>query len=195
MNIRSSPTFTWGKKHNIRLICFGLWLVCKSLTKEQWNACFCAVLHRKRRKPQWSRGSKDGVPVGASPSHISQGWSCTANDYSCTTLLCNTKMAKITVIARTFIPPKASFWVLGVSFVLNPLCLQGSICSCCGFLPLLSEYNNEGKIPCLLLSEVIMENCRNLSGAVRCLQCLQKIITQNIKANFSRLKKKKSLGT
>lgn len=186
MNIRSSPTFTWGKKHNVRLICFGLWLVCKSLTKDEWNACFCVVLHRKRSKPQWSRGSKDGVPVGASPSHIPQGWSCTANDCSSTTLLCNTKMAKITVIARTSIPPKASFWVLGV---LNPLCLQGSICTYCGFLPFLSEYNNEGKIPCILLSKVIMENCRNLSGAVRCLQHLQKIITQNTKASFSRLKK------
>lgn len=192
MNIRSSPTFTQGKKLNIRLICFELWLVCKSLTKEQLKCLFSCSVAQKRE----AEGAKMVFLWEHLPITVLGGWSCTANDYSCMTLPCNTKMAKITVITKTFIPPKASFWVLDVSFIVNPLCLQGSICTCCGFLPFLSEYNNEGKIPSLLLSKVIMENCRNLSGAVRCLHstCRKSLPKTLRKAIFSRLKKKGGEG-
>lgn len=166
--------------------------MCKSLTKEQLKCLFsCSVAQKEEAEGARMVFLREHFPIT-----VLGGWSCTANDYSCMTLLCNTKMAKITVIARAFLPPKASFWVLAVSFVVNPLCLQGSIYTCCGFLPFLSEYNNEGKIPSLLLSKVIMENCRNLSGAVRCLHstCRKSLSKTWTRANFSRLKKKRGGG-
>lgn len=180
-SIRSTPTFTRGKKRNLRLICFGLWLACKSLTKEQLKCLFsCSVAQKKEEAPV-----KQRVQGWCYCGSISQSQSSGMKLY-CQWLFTydpavQQKDAKITVTVRTFVPPKVSFWVLGVSFVLNPLCLQGSLYLHLLWIPpFLSEYNNEGKIPSLLLSKVIMENCRNSSGVVRCLQCLEKIITQNM---------------
>lgn len=118
----------------------------------------------------------------------------TAHDYSYTALLCNAKMPKMAVKVKMFFQPKAPFWGLGFSFVLNPKCLQDSIHTCWGgFLPSVSEHDNESKVPSLLLSKVIMENCRVLPGAVRCLHsALRKSSPKTgAKANFSRLKTNK----
>jgi len=66
-------------------------------------------LHRKRRKRQQSRQSKEGAPVGNLSDKIYREESRTANDYSYTALLHQAKMPEMSVKVKMFFQGKAPF--------------------------------------------------------------------------------------
>lgn len=180
---KSSPILTRGEKHNTRLNRFVSSILYKPVTT-QLKGCFpcaaCSVAQAKEETPVKPTEQGRCSCRNFSQSKIYGEESRTAPDYSCAALLCNAKMPKMSVEVKMFFQPKAPFWGLCFSFVLNPVCLQDSIHTCWGgFLPSLSECDNESKVPSLLLSKVIMENCSLASGCEMLSQCSQKIITQN----------------
>lgn len=135
MNIKNSPTFKRGKKCNIRLVCFGLWLVCKSLTKEQLKCLFSCSVEQKKEEATVKQREQGWCSCGSISQSQSSGMKLYCQWLFTYDSTVQYKDAKITVIAKTFSHQRllsecgvsALYWILCVYRALFALAVDSSL--------------------------------------------------------------------